>query len=73
MGLLRLFSKLPVLHLGDSGVYTGRQNTRQLFRPVKWSKVQEARLSDKAVARMVKRYIGDASAFRGNPTSKLGL
>jgi site-specific recombinase XerD len=93
-----------------------------LFRPVRWSKVQDTRLSDKAVARMVKRYgsdigleaskfsghslraglvtsaiqagvdpldvqrhsghasldmlkryIRDATVFRGNPTSKLGL
>jgi site-specific recombinase XerD len=93
-----------------------------LFRPVKWSKVQVARLSDKAVARMVKRYgadigleaskfsghslraglvtsaiqagvdpldvqrhsghasldmlkryIRDATVFRGNPTNKIGL
>jgi site-specific recombinase XerD len=96
--------------------------TGPLFRPVKWSKVQEERLSDKVVARMVKtygadirleaskfsghslraglvtstiqagvdpldvqrhsghasldmlkRYIRDATVFRGNPTSKLGL
>ena len=100
-----------------SGVSTGA-----LFRPVKWNKVQELRLSDKAVARMVKRYgadigldtskfsghslraglvtsaiqagvdpldvqrhsghasldmlkryIRDATVFRGNPTAKLGL
>ena len=100
-----------------SGISTG-----PLFRPVKWNKVQEARLSDKAVARMVKRYgadigleasnfsghslraglvtsaiqagvdpldvqrhsghasldmlkryIRDATVFRGNPTSKIGL
>lgn len=100
-----------------SGISTG-----PLFRPVKWSKVQETRLSDKAVARMVKRYgadigleaskfsghslraglvtsaiqagvdpldvqrhsghasldmlkryIRDATVFRGNPTSKIGL
>jgi site-specific recombinase XerD len=93
-----------------------------LFRPVRWSKVQDPRLSDKAVARMVKRYgsdiglepskfsghslraglvtsaiqagvdpldvqrhsghasldmlkryIRDATVFRGNPTSKIGL
>ena len=93
-----------------------------LFRPVRWSKVQQQRLSDKAVARMVKRYgadigleaskfsghslraglvtsaiqagvdpldvqrhsghasldmlkryIRDATVFRGNPTNKLGL
>ena len=93
-----------------------------LFRPVKWNKVEEARLSDIAVARMVKRYgadigleaskvsghslraglvtsaiqagvdpldvqrhsghasldmlkryIRDATVFRGNPTSKIGL
>jgi site-specific recombinase XerD len=97
-------------------------STGPLFRPVKWSKVQEERLSDKAVARMVKRYgadigleaskfsghslraglvtsaiqagvdpidvqrhsghasldmlkryIRDATVFRGNPTSKVGL
>jgi site-specific recombinase XerD len=97
-------------------------STGPLFRPIKWSKVQEVRLSDKAVARMVKRYgadigleaskfsghslraglvtsaiqagvdpldvqrhsghasldmlkryIRDATVFRGNPTSKLGL
>lgn len=30
-----------------------------LFRPVRWSKVQDTRLSDKAVARMVKRYGSD--------------
>jgi site-specific recombinase XerD len=100
-----------------SGISTGA-----LFRPVKWGKVQEQRLSDKAVARMVKRYgadigletskfsghslraglvtsaiqagvdpldvqrhsghasldmlkryIRDATVFRGNPTNKLGL
>ena len=100
-----------------SGVSTG-----PLFRPIQWSKVQEERLSDKAVARMVKRYgadigleaskfsghslraglvtsaiqagvdpldvqrhsghasldmlkryIRDATVFRGNPTSKIGL
>jgi site-specific recombinase XerD len=100
-----------------SGVSTGA-----LFRAVKWNKVQELRLSDKAVARMVKRYgadigldtskfsghslraglvtsaiqagvdpldvqrhsghasldmlkryIRDATVFRGNPTAKLGL
>jgi integrase len=93
-----------------------------LFRPVRWSKVQDTRLSDKAVARMVKcygsdiglepskfsghllraglvtsaiqagvdpldvqrhsghasldmlkRYIRDATVFRGNPTARLGL
>jgi site-specific recombinase XerD len=93
-----------------------------LFRPVKWNKIQEQRLSDKAVARMVKRYgadigleaskfsghslraglvtsaiqagvdpldvqrhsghasldmlkryIRDATVFRGNPTNKIGL
>ena len=97
-------------------------STGALFRPVKWDKVQDTRLSDKAVARMVKRYgadigleaskfsghslraglvtsaiqagvdpldvqrhsghasldmlkryIRDATVFRGNPTSKIGL
>ncbi len=100
-----------------SGVSSG-----PLFRPITWSKVQPTRLSDKAVARMVKRYgayigldstkfsahslraglvtsaiqagvdpldvqrhsghasldmlkryIRDATVFRGTPTSKIGL
>lgn len=101
----------------ESGIDSGA-----LFRPIKWSKTLSTRLSDKAVARLVKRYgaeigletskysghslraglvtsaiqagvdpldvqrhsghasldmlkryIRDATVFRGNPTSKIGL